>query len=163
MFIYKIYKTIYNFCDKLEDKVRGFFSHFPIIYAMIGGIGVVLFWRGVWHTVDYIMAQITAQTLNLSSTDLGLSLWWDGPLSFAIGTTILLMTGVFVSNFIGNEIIISGLKGEKKVAEKTEKEVKTEKTELQIIQEELDILSSKLTEIEKDVLIVENQNKNRAT
>ena len=54
-----------------------------------------------------------------------LGLWWDGPLSVLIGAVVLLMSGVFVSNFIGNEIIISGLRGEKKLAERTEKEVKS--------------------------------------
>ena len=45
-------RKIVRFFDKLEDKIRGRLSHHPIFYALVGGIGVVLFWRGVWHTAD---------------------------------------------------------------------------------------------------------------
>lgn len=114
-----------GFFDLLEDKVRGRLSHFPIIYGFCGGIGIVLFWRGVWHSADYLML-VLRSTSGLSSTDLANEIWWDGPLSFVIGSLLLLMTGLFVSNFIGNEIIMSGLRGEKKLSEKTETEVRTE-------------------------------------
>ena len=35
------YKKIYNFGDRLEDKARGRLSHYPIIYAFIGGTGII--------------------------------------------------------------------------------------------------------------------------
>lgn len=140
-------KKILVFFDKLEDKVRGRLSHFPIIYALIGGVGIVLFWRGVWHTVDYIMAFWNIES---SSMSLEGAVWWDGPLSLILGSTILLMTGVFVSNFIGNEIIITGLKGEKRVAEKTEIEVKTEVGEIGEIKTELKEISKKIEKLEKE-------------
>ena len=89
---------IIQFFDKLEDKIRGKLSHYPILYAIIGGVGVVLFWRGVWHIAD---------DLNVGSV-----------VSLIIGTVFLLMTGVFVSAFIGSRLIISGLSGEKKLTEK---------------------------------------------
>ena len=73
-------KRIIKFFDKLEDEVRGKLSRNPFLYALLGGIGVVLFWRGIWHIADDI---------NLGS---GISL--------IIGSVILLMTGVFVSEFI---------------------------------------------------------------
>lgn len=114
-----------GFFDLLEDKVRGRLSHFPILYAFCGGIGIVLFWRGVWHSADYIML-LLRNNIGISSTDLSTEIWWDGPLSFLIGTILLLISGLFVSNFIGNEIIMSGLRGEKKLSEKTETEVRTE-------------------------------------
>ncbi|MDO8481512.1 MAG: hypothetical protein Q7S75_00305 [bacterium] len=100
-----------KFFDRLEDRVRGHLSHYPIPYAIIGAVGVVLFWRGVWHTAD-------------------LFAFMTGPVSTLIGVCILLLTGLFVSFFIGDNIIIAGLKREKKLAEKTELEIETEKEEL---------------------------------
>ena len=142
-----MFKFIYRFFDKLEDKVRGSLSHYPIIYALIGGAGVVLFWRGVWHTTDYFMMLSNSANYDQSSINLSDAIWWDGPVSFLIGTVLLLLTGLFVSDFIGNEIIITGLGGEKKLSEKTEKEVKNEaraivdiKNEVQEISRKLDIL-----------------------
>ncbi len=117
--------SIVNFFDKLEDHVRGFLSRRPIFYGLIAGIGIVLFWRGVWHTADTLIYLYVNWTPEFG-IDWSSVLWWDGPLSFVIGTATLLLSGVFVSEFIGKEIIISGLKGEKKLTEKTEKEVKTE-------------------------------------
>ena len=49
-------KNIVKFFDKLEDKTRAMLSRMPILYAFVGGIGVVLFWRGVWHTTDFLTA-----------------------------------------------------------------------------------------------------------
>ena len=46
-------KSIIKFFDKIEDKIRGKLSHYPIFYAFIGGVGIVIFWRGVWHTADF--------------------------------------------------------------------------------------------------------------
>ncbi|MEK7091420.1 MAG: hypothetical protein AAB900_00350, partial [Patescibacteria group bacterium] len=40
-----------------------------------------------------------------------------------ISTVIMLLTGVFTTSFIGERIIISGLKGEKKDIEKTQAEL----------------------------------------
>lgn len=112
--------------DKLEDHVRGWLSHRPILYAFIGGIGVVLFWRGVWHTADYLTALMNASSLGGSNLDLAGMVWWDGPLSLVIACVLLLMVGAFVSSFIGNEIILSGLRGEKKLSERTARDLRVE-------------------------------------
>lgn len=132
-----------GFFDLLEDKIRGFLSHFPVPYAFIGAVGVVLFWRGVWHTADYMMLQFRYINIPASTIDLSNELWWDGPLSILVGTVILLMAGLFVSNFIGNEIIISGMRGEKKISEKTEKELEIEASAIGDIKDELDEVSKK--------------------
>ena len=105
---------IYKFFDKIEDKLRSRLSHRPIIYGFIGGIAVVLFWRGVWHFADEIQ-------LN--------SIW-----SIIIGAVTLLSTGLLASVFIGDQIILSGLRQEKKVSDKTEQEVLSEKDMLEQIQ-----------------------------
>ena len=138
-------RKIFRFFDKLEDKVRGRFSHYPILYGLVGGVGVVLFWRGVWHTADYISVYFLARAGILSTTDFGNP--WDGLLSLVIGSVLLLITGLFVSNFIGNEIIISGLRGERKLTEKTEFEVRTETGAIAEIREELKKIAKAVEEI----------------
>ena len=127
MFINKIIK----FFDKLEDKIRGKLSHYPILYAFIGGIGIVLFWRGIWEF---------ANDINLGSI-----------ISIIIGTVILLLTGVFVSALIGGRLIISGLTGEKKLFEKEEAEIETEESQIKNIQDTLERVEEKLTDLEKEV------------
>lgn len=121
---------IIQFFDKLEDKIRGKLSHYPILYAIIGGVGVVLFWRGVWHIAD---------DLNVGSV-----------VSLIIGTVFLLMTGVFVSAFIGSRLIISGLSGEKKLTEKAKDEIETEEDQIKRLQ-------STLNKVEKDISNIESK------
>lgn len=75
--------------------------------------------------------------------------WWDGPLSIIVGSGLLLITGIFVSNFIGNEIILSGLRGEKKLAEKTADEIKTEIGAIGEIKQEVQKISEKLDQLIK--------------
>ncbi len=117
-------KRLIKFFDRLEDKVRGHLSHYPIVYALAGGIGMVLFWRGVWHTAD-----------NLKLGDF---------VSLVLGSTILLITGVFVSAFVGNRLIISGLRGEKKLTEKAEEEIAREENQIQNLQSTLTRLEQKI-------------------
>ena|SRR3989344_1168317 len=124
-------KNIVNFFDRLEDKIRAKLIHHPVLYAFLGGVGIVLFWRGVWHTADEI---------NLGSI-----------LSILIGSFILLAIGVFVSEFIGNRFIISGLIGERKLAEKEEGEIKTEKAQIKNLQNTLSRLEKKLDHIDEEI------------
>ncbi|MEK7539201.1 MAG: hypothetical protein AAB595_00960 [Patescibacteria group bacterium] len=126
-----IIKNIIKFLNKLEDKIKRKLSHYPILYAVIGGTGIILFWRGIWHLAD---------DLKVSSI-----------ISIIIGSVILLVTGVFVSAFIGNRLIISGLVGEKKIAEKEESEIETEETQLRNLQSTLNKLEKKLDHIDKEI------------
>lgn len=126
-----ITRGIFKFFDKLEDKTRSKLSRSPLLYALLGGVGIVLFWRGVWHLAD-----------DFSINPI---------ISMAIGAIILLLTGVFVSAFIGNSLIISGLSGDKKLAEKTADEVETEETKIRRIQNTLNRLEEKLDHIETDI------------
>src|SRR3989344_1028155 len=104
-------KIIIKFFDKIEDKTRTILSHQPIIYAFIGGVGMTLFWRGVWQIADLFP-------------------FMTGPVSLIISVIILLITGLLVSVFIGHHIILTGIKQEKKIEERTEAEIKSEiKTE----------------------------------
>jgi len=141
------YKRIFRFFDRLEDRVRGWFSRRPLLYGVIGGLGVVLFWRGTWHTLDFIYEVKIAIDKGLP---IDYTYAWDGPSSFIIGLIVVLITGLLVSNFIGNEIILSGLRGEKKLAEMAKKgEVKTKTGGIAKLQEELKKISQRLEDIEK--------------
>ena len=120
-----LWKKVYKFFDKLEDRVRGFLSKYPILYAIIGGAAIVLFWRGVWHTADLIP-------------------FLNGPVSVVVSIVVLLATGLMVSVFIGDSILMSGLRREKKIAEKTEEEVKSE---VSVVKE----IDSHLEKIERDI------------
>lgn len=132
---------------KLERKVTTILSHYPRAYALLVGIGIVLFWRGVWHTADYLHTYVGY--FSGSSIDLSSSPWWDGPLSFFVGAAVLYITGAFTSSFIGNELILSGLRGEKKLSERTEEDLKNEVTAISDIKDELGIITKKLEIFEK--------------
>lgn len=118
-------KEIVRFFDRLEDTVRGKLSHQPILYALIGGVGIVLFWKGVWEIAS-------------------LFAFLNGFGSVIFGAFILLITGLLVSFFIGDSIILSGFKQEKKLAEKTEMEVLADKNTDQKILEHLEVIEKKL-------------------
>ena len=124
-------KNIVKFFDKLEDKVRGKLSRYPILYGFIVGIGLVLFWRGVWHIADDI---------NLGSL-----------ISIIIGAITLLITGIFVSEFLGKKLIISGIVGEQKIEKKEEKEIETEETQIRNLQSTLRRVEEKLDHIDKEM------------
>lgn len=133
-------KSLWRFFDKLEDHVRVSLSHYPLLYSLIGGAGVVLFWRGVWHTADKLE----------TTTRLGKVLF-SGVGSMVLGIVILLVTGLFVSTFIGDSIIISGIRKDKKLIEKSTKEIEeelkiedNEKNILQKIEEEIGEIKEKI-------------------
>jgi len=115
--IVKIFKKLYNFFDKLEDHIRARLTRRPIIYAFIGSIGVVLIWRGVWVIAD--------------------DLYMPGWVSLFVGVLLTVSTGLFVSFFIGENIIISGMNKEKRIDEKTEEEIKEEESLLEKIEKDI--------------------------
>ncbi|EKE19909.1 MAG: hypothetical protein ACD_8C00087G0009 [uncultured bacterium] len=131
------FESIIIFFDKFEDGIRGWLSRRPILYAFIGGSGVIIFWRGIWHWMDFAVEYFSNGYVLDTSVSLGGLIWWDGPLSIVIGLLILLLTGIFTSSFIGNEIIISGIRGEKKTVDKTEVEIRAEAESLRDIKKDL--------------------------
>lgn len=133
---------------RFEDRIRIYLSHRPQLYALVVGIGIVLFWRGVWHTADFLHTYFALFHSNLT-TDSFSGAWWDGPLSFAVGIIILFATGAFTSSFIGNELILSGLRGEKKLNQKTEVEVKEEEESISDIKKGLKNVSEGIEQLEK--------------
>jgi len=131
-------EAILNYFDKLEDKVRAKLSHTSIFYAMIGGASTVIFWRGVWHSADILQSKGGVW-----------SIIFNDPFTILWSAIILLMTGLFVSNFIGERIIISGLKNEKKITERTEVEVR--KDDIKI-----DELSAQVAQLRDDIKEIRN-------
>ncbi|MEK7662200.1 MAG: hypothetical protein AAB355_01710 [Patescibacteria group bacterium] len=122
-----VHKLIHLF-DRFEDRVRNVLSHYPIIYALVSGVGIVLFWRGVWHTADMFP-------------------FMTGPVSLIISLVILLSAGLFVSFFVGENIIIAGIRRQKKLVEKAETEIETEKEELDDIREEIRLMREDVREL----------------
>ncbi len=137
-------KTIHYF-DRLEDKIRAKLSHFPLLYAFIGGTGVVLFWRGIWHTADLL------SIIFLTTAPISLFEVLDGPISLVLGSILLLVTGVFVSAFIGSRLIITGLSGEKKLAEKTKDEIMTEEDQIKSLQKSIEKIETEIGKIETEI------------
>lgn len=117
-----------GFFDRLEDKVRTRLSHRPILYAFVGGIGVVLFWKGVWETAEAFKVL-------------------HGPLSIVLGVVIMLLTGLFVSFFIGDSIILSGYRHQKKLVEKTEEEVARDVDINTAMKRQLDRIEKEISEV----------------
>jgi len=136
-----MFKAITNYFDKLEDRVRMRLSHRSIIYAFIGGMGTILIWRGIWHSADILMTK-------------GGFLGWFfyEPITIVWTSLILLMTGLFVSNLIGERVIISGIKKEKKVTDKTEIEVDKEEDEIREMRDKIKQISKDVEEIKKAIL-----------
>ncbi len=134
------YKKVMNFFDKFEDHVRARLSRFPILYTFIGGVAIVLFWRGVWHTADILEGQ-------------GGWLGWIfyEPINLIIVVLILLATGLFVSYFIGDTILMSGIKQEKKTTDRTEKEIKEEEEEIKKEDAEIAKLRTNISEMKTEV------------
>lgn len=109
--------AIMKFFDRLEDIVRAWLSKRPLLYGIIAGVSAILFFRGVWYLAD---------DLNLGSLA-----------SLVISLGVLLVTGSFVSYFVSDQVILSGIKREKKAIDKTEAEVRAEMATLREIKDEL--------------------------
>lgn len=134
-------KQFFKFFDRLEDRLRGALSRAPLVYALIGAVALVLFWRAVWMIAD--------TTPFLSNPYISL-------LASAI---ILLSTGLFVSFFIGDSILLSGIRGEKKIVEKTKEEITKEGAVLSNIQNEMKREDAILTEIQKELTALREERK----
>lgn len=132
-----MFKKVVNYFDKLEDRIRGRLSRYPILYTLIGGTGIVLFWRGVWVTADEIFLLMPLELQ-----------WLNGPISIIISTFVLLLTGLFVSFFVADNILLSGMKQEKKLIEKTESEIREETSMLHKIEQKIDTIQKDIDDIQ---------------
>lgn len=126
-------KKALRFFDRLEDVTRTLLSHYPLPYAFIGGTLIVLYWRGIWHSADMLEAMGGHWAVIFS-----------GPAQILITAGLLMLTGLAVSIFIGDSIIISGIKHEKKVFEKAQTEIRAEEREISSVEERLKMLEDKI-------------------
>jgi hypothetical protein len=144
--------AIARFFDRLEDRVRNRLSHRSIIYAFVGGAAHVIFWRGIWITCDKIR-DYGWSGIWANSNVRGFWGWFFyEPVALIWATGILLLTGLFVSGFIGERIIISGLKKEKKVTDRTEEEVQKEENKMNILSTKVDLLMNELRDIKNELV-----------
>lgn len=147
-----IIKWIIRYFDRVEDRLRARLSHKSILYAIIGGTLTILFWRAVWHTADKIMMGEGFSYMVKEAKfifDIG---GWGGiifyePITLIWTLFFLLLTGLFVSIMIGDKIILSGIKHEKRVDEKTEEEIGKEEIEIKDIVKKISIMSKDIEEI----------------
>ena len=98
------------------------------MYALVGAVGIILLWKGVWEIAEGIPGLF-------------------GIGSVIMGVIILLASGLLVSFFIGDSIIMSGFKREKKLAEKTESEVKAERVIIDEVIQKLDHIEHDLDDL----------------
>ncbi len=121
-------RKISDFFLGIESRARAFFEQFPFIQAFLAGVGVIIFWRGVWELLD---------RQGISPV-----------LSIVIGALILGGIGVFLQTFIGNTIIIKNVskevRDERKAVRVLEGEVVTEEVTLQQLADKLDALIQKI-------------------
>ena len=137
--IARTYKKVYDYFDKFEDRVRARLSRSPILYAFIAGVSIVLFWRGVWRIGDWLEERGGI-----------LGVLFSGPGSVILTVTVMLATGLFISFFVGDLIIMSGLKHEKKIVDKTESEVKDEEVRLEEMEEVLTEVQEELRHLHRE-------------
>ncbi len=123
---------VFHYFDKFEDRNRAWLSRHPITYALISAVGIVLLWKGVWETAElYPLLHGTG--------------------SIILGLLLLLSTGLLVSFFVGEAIIISGVKREKKLAEKTEQEMKTEEASIEYLISRVEKMSEQIEILEHSI------------
>ncbi|MCX6713504.1 MAG: hypothetical protein NTV48_00120 [Candidatus Vogelbacteria bacterium] len=123
-----MFRKIVGFFDNLEDRARARLSRSPVIYAFIGGIGIVLF----WHAITEIAIAIPFMNQ------------WHALPWLIVSLILLITSGIFVSYFVGDQIIMSGLLGEKKIIERTKEEIVSEESQLKDLTEKLARLEKKI-------------------
>ena len=127
-----IFRKSFEYIVNQDSKLRRYLAKRPLLYTFVGGVAVVLFWRGVWHTADTIP-------------------FLSGPVSIIIGGVILLITGLFAySFFVGEEIMVSDIKKEEKVVAKAEGEIKKEEMQLSEMKETLADIRREINHIHQD-------------
>lgn len=132
-----IMPKIIKFFDILEDKIRHYLSHWPILYSFVGILGIVLTWRGVWHIAD----------------DFNLNPW----LSLILGVVILLLAGLLVAVAIGDEVLISAFHGRRKITEIKLEEALTMAERVDEIKKLLDKIEGKLGSIKEEEKKIEKE------
>lgn len=120
-------KYFTNIFLQIEERARSYFERFPFVHAFLGGVGVVLFWRGTWELADQMRI--------------------DPVVSIIIGSLLLGSIGLFIHTFVGNAIIIKNVEKDKQMTKKAghsiiaaEQNIKKEEITLQQLSEKIDRL-----------------------
>lgn len=132
--------------NKFFKEIRGKLGKYPIIYAIFGAIGIILFWRGIWHTADFFSLVFIDDGSGMS---LNYAYLFDSLLSATIGFVLLLATGLFVGDFIGSQIVSTAVKEERKIekiTEETESDEEKEKKQMAEFEEKFERVTSHLDE-----------------
>ncbi|HRY62833.1 MAG TPA: hypothetical protein P5056_03640 [Candidatus Paceibacterota bacterium] len=129
-------KKLLKFFDKLEDHVREYLSGVPVIYSLIGATAIVVFWDGISRVMDSIEI---------------FDGFWGGMLAIFISVVVLLLTGLLVSFFVGDVIILSGIKHEKKSTDKTREELLEEEKELKDAIKKISHIEHDMEEIKQKI------------
>ncbi|MDQ1281745.1 MAG: hypothetical protein QG630_96 [Patescibacteria group bacterium] len=140
------FQKIESYFSKTELKNRAYLSKRKFLYALLGGAGVVLYWRGIWHSADILEIK-GGLILKIIFSPVG---------SIILGILLLSSIGLLVQAFIGADVIISGIKKEKQEIDKTEEELKKdeearekEKNLIKEIDEHLHSLQKEMNEDKK--------------
>lgn len=120
----------------IEERARRSFEEYPFIHAFLAGVGVILFWRGVWEIADINRISPT--------------------LSVLLGILILGGIGLFIQTFIGNTLIIKKIKHEVELEKENKKEVTAVENEM--IKEEITLnhLYNQIKELQEKIDHIED-------
>ena len=122
---------------QIEEKARTYFEKKPFLHAFLAGVGVILFWRGIWEIADYYKLHPI--------------------LSVILGILLLGAIGLFIQTFVGNAIIIKNVKKDEQIEKRTEKEVEIIESEIEKEEITLKVLNTKIEELSNKI---DNLNKN---
>lgn len=137
-----MYRKIIKYFDKLEDRARARLSHHPVLYSLIGATALILFWEGVSILVSFVpfLNTVTGGFV-LMFTSLG----------------VALLVGIFVSFFVGDTIILSGINKEKKLVEKEESELLEESKMMEEMSKKVKEIDNIVKDLQSKKCLPENQ------
>jgi len=131
-------KYFTNIFLQIEERARSYFERFPFVHAFLGGVGVVLFWRGTWELVDQMRI--------------------DPVVSIIIGSLLLGSIGLFIHTFVGNAIIIKNVEKDKQMTKKAEHEIAVVEQDVKKEEITLTQLADKIEQLEKVItLLIKNK------
>jgi hypothetical protein len=124
-------KYVTNIFLRIEERARTYFERVPFLHAFLGGVGVVLFWRGVWEIADRIHI--------------------DPIVSIVVGSLLLGAIGLFLHTFVGNAIIIKNVEKDKRMTTRAEHEIAVVEKDIKQEGATLEQLSAKIDRLEQVV------------
>lgn len=127
-------KYVTNIFLRIEERARTYFERVPFLHAFLGGVGVVLFWRGVWEIADRMRI--------------------DPIVSIIVGSLLLGSIGLFLHTFVGNAIIIKNVEKDKRMTTKAEHEIAAVEKDIKKEEVTLEQLSAKIDRLEQVITLL---------